>query len=84
MAIGGARIRAAVRFLTCACLLLAFTGLAAAPLAVLLPGQMTVIAAASMRKINSAAAVARHAGPGPRLSPWQVAPAIAAARPRSH
>jgi hypothetical protein len=33
------RTRAAVQLLTCACLLLVFTGLALSPLAVLLPGQ---------------------------------------------
>jgi hypothetical protein len=39
MFFGGTQMRAAVRLLTCACLLLAFTGLAATPLAGLLPGQ---------------------------------------------
>ena len=37
MRTGGTRMRQAVRLLTCACLLLAFTGLAATPLAALLP-----------------------------------------------
>ena len=39
MTFGAARMGAAIRLLTCACLILVFTGLAATPLAGLLPGR---------------------------------------------